>query len=777
MRRSYLWFTIAFVMMVAISPAPGVMRHTQVAQAQSSGPQVVNITNVPNLSDVKYPDVLGVGNRAYIAVGTDKTKRKAVHVYTDQPYTTFSDRVTMGEAPGKADYSISIMARGPDGTLYQMWTSQENRNFKIRRLDPNTTSWTSERTLTRGSVFRAHPDMAVTSDGRVFVTWWEDGVFRYATSDNRGDSWSSSARISNDSAVGRAVLAADYQGSMWVAYGTTGDASTAGRIVVGQFVKGGSSFSLREVVPDKSSSNYFNDPTITVYPNNVPVVAWRDVNGGIYYAERRSSDGAWIRSRLVGGKASAYGMVAIVSDSEGNLHLGWAGDTSGRMEFWYAFKPFGLAWQGPKQLTSDSDLDANVSISQTLTDAAYGHMVGERFTGSGLKTRYAALKNVVGCAIKSVTIDNGAAYSADTDLQVRIEPESTCTPTQMQISLNVPPSESTPRVAYNANPTISIPTQYAQQCVQTVYVVLYKDSSAPYNSGAIKSDTIVYDAPGDVDANVSVYNPNLRSQDMNSTPFQNVTDAPGSTRASDGDPAWTGIFQYHISVYDAGECSKLTKFVVNNTTTNMPSGFFNGALGLPYPTSTAPGAKPFDVVVYDGINNSKSYPVTINFDPIDDPSNVDQSGATIADENGRPVLNQGSVAGDANTKSIIRKLSFSGVNVSDNLYRKDTSLYAAGTQFWGVWVANSAPNQTNADPAQTLAWTPVQVAQPATDFSISWNLFNGRAAALSGQQGSYTVFVRFLDGAGNPTNKIISTTLQLDAGYSVPTLFLPLAQR
>jgi hypothetical protein len=109
------------------------------------------------------------------------------------------------------------------------------------------------------------------------------------------------------------------------------------------------------------------------------------------------------------------------------------------------------------------------------------------------------------------------------------------------------------------------------------------------------------------------------------------------------------------------------------------------------------------------------------------------------------------------------------VNVTDNLYRSNSP----GTQFWGVWVANGPRNDLNPDP-NDLLWVPVEVADPATSFSFSWNLFNNGPGPATDQQGQYVVFVKFLDGAGNPSTATFSTTVTLDAGYSLPTQRLPL---
>ncbi len=56
------------------------------------------------------------------------------------------------------------------------------------------------------------------------------------------------------------------------------------------------------------------------------------------------------------------------------------------------------------------------------------------------------------------------------------------------------------------------------------------------------------------------------------------------------------------------------------------------------------------MVVSDTIGNQLSSPVSLIYDP------------------NRPTLGGGSVSGDTNTKTVLRTLSFSGVNVNDTLY-------------------------------------------------------------------------------------------------------------
>lgn len=102
--------------------------------------------------------------------------------------------------------------------------------------------------------------------------------------------------------------------------------------------------------------------------------------------------------------------------------------------------------------------------------------------------------------------------------------------------------------------------------------------------------------------------------------------------------------------------------------------------------------------------------------------------------------------------------SFSGTltvdtgGVTDTIYASQTT----GKDYWGLWIAN-APQTSGVCPSETstdLRWgaVPVDSASP----SVSWNLLNGLKTPVA--SGTYCTFVRFLDGAGNPSTTTISTT-------------------
>jgi hypothetical protein len=765
--KSPIWLILCLASLAAfplgIGPAA-----PAVVLGQSGTPQLIRQTNVPGIGDTKFPEVLGLGNTAFLATSSGSTSdRRATLVSISQPFETsdFSGVSDLGDSDGQSDYAHSVIAAGTDGTMYLAWIRGTENAIFLRRKGPGETTWGPQQTVVPGgSTDRVRADIAVASDGKIMVAWDENQRYRFRISSDAGANWTSTQTVSDDSSSGRPSLAADGTGGIWIAYGTSGCVGCAGHIKAGYWRN--SDFAIRDLTPDKASNEYFADPTVTVTPDNIPHVAWRRIEGGIFFAERDPNSGEWNRSRLVSGTATAFGAVSLASDRSGNIHIAWAGDTSGKYETWYAYKPLNQSWQGPIQASNDNDLDADISVGATLSDYAYGHVVGERFTSAGLRTRYSAFRSqAIECGGTLLLRDSsGNTDITDENPIPGVITPGGCNPALMQVALGSPPTaKNTPaQIAYSPNLAVAVPGSLAgSQCSQRVYVHLYKDANTPFNTAAIFSDEIILDPPGDVDALVSATNPNVGGL---SGVFPAAGDPGTAAGASGGDLAWTRTPNYYLSIGPNGDCSGLKSFAAGGTSGNLVNQSYASLLPLPE-TATA-GEKQFDVSVTDTIGNIKAFRQTIGYDPLDDPA------VAGADQTGRPSVISATITndnGDPNARrSIIRTLSFSTVNVTDTRYR----LATPGVQFWGVWVANAPRGVANPDPT-TLRWVPVPVEAPGTTFSIKWNLFNNGPGPRTDQDGQYTVLVRFLDGAGNPSTTILSTTVTLDPGYRLPGTQLP----
>jgi len=258
-------------------------------------------------------------------------------------------------------------------------------------------------------------------------------------------------------------------------------------------------------------------------------------------------------------------------------------------------------------------------------------------------------------------------------------------------------------------------------------------------------------------ADVRALNPNLSGL---STVYTQVSPADAlASGAKDGDPDFTRNRSFFLGITSAGDCTGLKSFqVLNGISGTIPAGGYANAVALPGDNSA--GSKQITVIVSDALGNPGTYNRTLYYDP------------------DKPTLNGGSVSGSSGN-TVIRTLTFSGVSVNDALYGQVRNL-PAGRQFWGVWIANAnlsaTPNITPDNPG--LNWAPVKIQSPNAAFTVQWSLFSGLDYAPDGTHaGSYRVFVRFLDGAGNPTDGVLTANVTLAQGYDIPTNYMPLIRR
>jgi hypothetical protein len=365
----------------------------------------------------------------------------------------------------------------------------------------------------------------------------------------------------------------------------------------------------------------------------------------------------------------------------------------------------------------------------------------------------------------TLALENGAQQTKKNPIAGAITlTDTTCGPTTMQISVDAPPASLTDPapVSYSATPSnIQIP---AGGCTHTVYVRVFGTAGA----GAIFQDSIIVD--NSVDADVRAVNPNMSGL---ATVYTQIAPADAYEEgARNGDANYTRVQKFFLSITSGNECSGLKNFYVPNTgeaLTAIPSDGFFGSPALP--GSANPGPRNVIVIVTDTLDIQRQYQFTLTYDPADtDPS------TTVSNTLGLPVLDMTqspTVTAPLAVNNVLVDLSFSNIHVTDNLYGDGTG---PGTNdYWGVWIANS-PTDVAADSA-SLNWIPVQVATPGASFSLQWSLFNGFSSEADRRAGPYFVYIRFLDGAGNPSKNVLKTKITLNAPYIVATDYMPFISR
>ena len=255
-----------------------------------------------------------------------------------------------------------------------------------------------------------------------------------------------------------------------------------------------------------------------------------------------------------------------------------------------------------------------------------------------------------------------------------------------------------------------------------------------------------------VDANVSVSNPHLLGR-----PAFPDSPRPG---AIDGDANYTREPKFRLEINGTADCTGLTTFDIpsigsGTIANNVYTDWFD------LPNITTAGEKQFIVNISDKAGYSNPFQQSIVYDP----------NPPVLDATANPT-----VTAPLSTTSILVPLAFDDIHVADDTFGELEGL-PADAEFWGVLVANSTTNVTPDNPG--LDWFPVQVPNARSTFTTTWNLLTGLSnPPAKNTGGDVYVYVRFIDGAGNPTeDAIVVHRIRLEPNYTLPRLNLPIVGR
>jgi hypothetical protein len=559
----------------------------------------------------------------------------------------------------------------------------------------------------------------------------------------------------------------------------------------------------------RGNCKFQNRPSVTIAEGK-PHVIYSEDSAEVHYA--RLEGGQWLDLNLSGTSSPSLNP-SIASDGGKNLFAAWD-ENSGNHEIWFkASFDGGVNWSAPNPLTNNPGISTYPFVGwSSSTQLAYivWHDQGsgtiediwEREFDPVSKVTSAAFqvsnnagvsKNPMiafgpnradlvwhdtttgsyqvfdlGGTLKSVTTCTGSialetSPTKNNPISGTITPSGDCAPDQMQISVDTPIESTTSPapISYDSTPSIQLPDG---GCSHTVYVRLFANGVA---GSVFTSAPIVVDRS--VDADVLIANPNMAGL----PPIYNGV-APADAYedgAKDGDSRYTRDQFFFLGIDRGGDCSELASFSVPPliASGSIPANGYAKSLGLP--GSTFPGPRPVTVAITDTLGNRRDYTTNLVYDPADtdpSPAVTNTLGLPVLDTSKQPTLAGPSLP----TDYVVVKLLFTNIQVQDNLYGDGSG---AGTaDFWGVWVANS-PTNVGGDSA-TLQWFPVQVENPGPTFAIDWNLFTGLLPAEQ-HAGPYFVYVRMLDGAGNPSREVLETQITLAPNYDVARSYLPAVVR
>lgn len=725
--------------------------------ASSAQPAITGVVQqvLPKASLVKYPEVAVAGRTVGVSGSADKRTAKTWVKTVDQ--TTFSDPAELGAANGNQDYTNAAISGRSDGTLSYAWIENDNNSpIKVRQRYGNGT-FSGEVTALGGGKFRVYVDVASNNAGTTVIAWSESKRFRYAYSTNGNiNQWNGFNAVLDEDSQNRPILAVGPNNTIGIVVGTGG-----GDIRYGLW--NGSGFTIEKVTND-GAGPFDADPTLTYLPNGTPVVAWRKVEGGYWYSERQSN-GTWPSSKL--SDDTVVTQAAIASDEAGNLTFAWLREGEpARLRVAYATAKPNQVFAGPIDVAV-GDFRPNPLLATTVTDKTQINLVNERFGGSGLVAEYWLLtaqgagsmgaQPVVTSSYtsKSVPIVRGTG-----GVNVSFSNVSG-SPSQIRYRWGAAPDDTTTDsngwVTYSSPMSVTVPSNInTSDCkAETLYTQVRNGST--FESSA-KSVSMIVDSK--VTGSVRAVNPYIgdklpvftNPQDVGALPQDLISNGG----ASDGDPGYTRDPLFYLEAVGNTDCSGLQRIRYGPSLDGLNTGFgvvdnvFANVLALPNPANLTEGPRTLSVRLSDNIGNT--YDVT----------------QTIIVDTTKPVLAEGAsftITSDPNA-TILEKLSFSNVQVTD--------AYPGG--YWGVWVANSL---TQVNDTSTLNWTPVELETKGTSPVLEdWSVLTGLNRSVSSFTGSQTfyIYVRFLDGAGNPTDQVVSSQVTLQRVTDVDT-HLPLIRR
>jgi hypothetical protein len=328
----------------------------------------------------------------------------------------------------------------------------------------------------------------------------------------------------------------------------------------------------------------------------------------------------------------------------------------------------------------------------------------------------------------TLKVNNGEPLTSNPTITISLSNVSGF-PNQMRVALDGEIRDSIPLEPFQSSFTRTFSN--SQRCLRTVAVQLYNVSGG--RSEVLRANINVDTA---VQATTLVRNPNIWTN-------RDSSSIPSSDSANNGHPNYTRDKEFYIEIDGAQDCSKLDKVRVGASSGTYSKSyslgggtFFAGDLPLPEPVSA--GNNQIFLEISDRSGNSKEYKHTVIYDPL----------APVLSTTGTLTINTPNP-----NATVLVDLKLTGNLVSDNLY--------PGRHFWGVWVANS--RSAVADPANdpNLQWHAVEAPGSASDFTLrNWSLLSGLATAQQ-TSGTYYVYVRFLDGAGNPSVGVLSKSISL----------------
>ncbi len=289
-------------------------------------------------------------------------------------------------------YSPAIAVDSSDH-LHVVWYDDTPGDHQIyyKKSEDGGDSWTASRRIiwTSGGAFV--PAIAVDSLDHLHVVWYDStsGKFDtyYKKSTDGGDSWTASQRITWTSGYSYvraiAVDSSDHLHVVWYD-DTPGDYE----IYYKKSENGGDSWTASQRLTRTSGSSQY--PAIAVDSSGLLHTVWYDATPGnseIYY--RKSEDGgdSWTPVQRLTWTPDTSWVPVIAVDSSDYLHVVWYDSTPGNFEIYYKMSENGGdSWSAAQRLTWTSGPSQFPAIAVDSSDSL--HVVWHDLTPGNLEIYY-----------------------------------------------------------------------------------------------------------------------------------------------------------------------------------------------------------------------------------------------------------------------------------------------------------------------------------------------------------------------------------------------------